>query len=269
MTSTEVVHAASAGPPSVGKEPKSHRKPRRRRRMLTGVSRQRRAANARERQRIQGVNDAFLSLRAILPVLKPEDVSKMETLRLAAKWIAHLTALLIQDDRKRKWSPENSSGKCLPPKVQEKLDELLSFDLEDFILVEHADSRSVENTAKQDSKIESIKCLEENQKGHQKHSEDGSPTGSDCLDSDIADSSSDGSDPLQSDGDSGVSSPGIPHPGGATEHRGGLYRDPALPPDLLLDFTNLSSLGHSSPYHGFNTGLRNYHLGLSSCHTGL
>ena len=67
--------------------------------MLTGVSRQRRAANERERKRIQGVNRAFDELKNALPVSNTEDISKIDILRVATKWIDHLTKLLDQDQK--------------------------------------------------------------------------------------------------------------------------------------------------------------------------
>ena len=73
---------------------------RRKKRVLTGVSRQRRAANARERRRIQGVNRAFVNLKNTLP-LPHVDISKIEILRLAVKWIDHLGTLL-KDYEERK-----------------------------------------------------------------------------------------------------------------------------------------------------------------------
>lgn len=72
---------------------------RRRKRMLTGVSRQRRAANERERRRIQGVNRAFIELKNVLPVADTVDISKIDILRVATKWIDHLGKLLDQDQR--------------------------------------------------------------------------------------------------------------------------------------------------------------------------
>lgn len=72
---------------------------RRRKRMLTGVSRQRRAANERERRRIQGVNRAFIELKNALPVANTVDISKIDILRVATKWIDHLSKLLDQDQR--------------------------------------------------------------------------------------------------------------------------------------------------------------------------
>ena len=72
---------------------------RRRKRMLTGVSRQLRAANERERRRIQGVNQAFIDLKNALPLAHSVDISKIDILRVATKWIDHLSKLLDQDQR--------------------------------------------------------------------------------------------------------------------------------------------------------------------------
>lgn len=137
------MNAATAA--SIGKGPRNNNnnnnnighKRRKRRRMLTGVSRQRRAANARERRRVQGITDAFLELRSILPVLKRDDVSKMDTLRLAAKWIAHLTTVLIREERDRDSSDTDSQS--LPNTVKDKFHELSNFEIEDFDLVDRAD----------------------------------------------------------------------------------------------------------------------------------
>lgn len=67
--------------------------------MLTGVSRQRRAANERERRRIQGVNRAFIELKNALPLANTVDISKIDILRVATKWIDHLSKLLDQDQK--------------------------------------------------------------------------------------------------------------------------------------------------------------------------
>ena len=118
----------------VALSPLCHRR-RKRRRLLTGVSRQRRAANTRERVRIQGVNSAYVILKNTLPVVQPEDVSKIETLRLASKWIAYLTTVLIQDDQRLTHSPV-SERRTVPESVRARLLELLHFEIEDFDLVE-------------------------------------------------------------------------------------------------------------------------------------
>ncbi|XP_029112799.1 transcription factor 15 [Scleropages formosus] len=64
-----------------------------------GVSRQRQAANARERDRTHSVNTAFSALRTLIPT-EPADrkLSKIETLRLASSYISHLANVLLLGD---------------------------------------------------------------------------------------------------------------------------------------------------------------------------
>ena len=71
-------------------------KRKRRRPRLTGLSKQRQAANARERSRTHSVNSAFSALRILIPT-EPSDrkLSKIETLRLASSYIAHLGSMLV------------------------------------------------------------------------------------------------------------------------------------------------------------------------------
>lgn len=71
-------------------------KRKRRRPRLTGLSKQRQAANARERSRTHSVNSAFNALRVLIPT-EPSDrkLSKIETLRLASSYIAHLGSMLV------------------------------------------------------------------------------------------------------------------------------------------------------------------------------
>ncbi|XP_059177453.1 transcription factor 15-like [Physella acuta] len=54
------------------------------------------SANARERDRTHSVNTAFVTLRTLIPT-EPADrkLSKIETLRLAASYIAHLSTVLM------------------------------------------------------------------------------------------------------------------------------------------------------------------------------
>ncbi|KAL5961328.1 Transcription factor 15 [Taenia solium] len=54
------------------------------------------AMNARERTRTASVNDAFLMLRRLIPT-QPlnRKLSKIETLRLATSYIAHLNSILV------------------------------------------------------------------------------------------------------------------------------------------------------------------------------
>ena len=74
----------------------SKNKRKRRRPRLTGLSKQRQAANARERSRTHSVNSAFSALRVLIPT-EPSDrkLSKIETLRLASSYIAHLGSMLV------------------------------------------------------------------------------------------------------------------------------------------------------------------------------
>merc|ERR1719494_634782 len=86
------------------KRPKSSesskkKQPRRRKRMLTGVSKQRRAANERERKRLQIINDAFKKLKSILPLFPGEEnISKIEIVRLASRTIKYLADIVDKDE---------------------------------------------------------------------------------------------------------------------------------------------------------------------------
>uniref|UniRef100_G3UKN8 Transcription factor 15 n=1 Tax=Loxodonta africana TaxID=9785 RepID=G3UKN8_LOXAF len=57
------------------------------------------SSNARERDRTQSVNTAFTALRTLIPT-EPVDrkLSKIETLRLASSYIAHLANVLLLGD---------------------------------------------------------------------------------------------------------------------------------------------------------------------------
>ncbi|XP_060922763.1 transcription factor 15 [Limanda limanda] len=63
---------------------------------LPGASKQRQAANARERDRTHSVNTAFSALRTLIPT-EPADrkLSKIETLRLASSYISHMANVLL------------------------------------------------------------------------------------------------------------------------------------------------------------------------------
>ncbi|KAM9836251.1 transcription factor 15-like [Aulostomus maculatus] len=73
---------------------------------LPGVSKQRQAANARERDRTHSVNTAFTALRTLIPT-EPADrkLSKIETLRLASSYISHLANVLLLGDECRDGQP--------------------------------------------------------------------------------------------------------------------------------------------------------------------
>ncbi|KAJ8977892.1 hypothetical protein NQ317_012392, partial [Molorchus minor] len=60
------------------------------------------AANARERRRMNGLNDAFDRLREVIPSLDAEQkLSKFETLQMAQTYIAALRELLERTDVNR------------------------------------------------------------------------------------------------------------------------------------------------------------------------
>ena len=54
------------------------------------VQSQRVLANVRERQRTQSLNEAFAALRKIIPTLPSDKLSKIQTLKLAARYIDFL-----------------------------------------------------------------------------------------------------------------------------------------------------------------------------------
>ncbi|KAL2103232.1 hypothetical protein ACEWY4_000100 [Coilia grayii] len=70
------------------------------------IVKQRNAANARERDRTQSVNTAFTALRTLIPT-EPIDrkLSKIETLRLASSYIAHLANVLLLGDGSEEGQP--------------------------------------------------------------------------------------------------------------------------------------------------------------------
>lgn len=76
------------------------KKPRRRGPRLTGVSKQRRVANARERRRVEILNMNIQILRHMIP-LPPQDrePSKTEVIWLAVDYITELTKMLETADR--------------------------------------------------------------------------------------------------------------------------------------------------------------------------
>jgi len=75
-----------------------NRKRRRRRKpRLTGLSKQRQTANARERSRMRSISDAMLQLRCHLPssvAPKEKKLSKIQTLRFAIRYIGDLWEIL-------------------------------------------------------------------------------------------------------------------------------------------------------------------------------
>ncbi|XP_051915799.1 twist-related protein-like [Hippocampus zosterae] len=59
---------------------------------------QRVIANIRERQRTQSLNEAFASLRKIIPTLPSDKLSKIQTLKLASRYIDFLCQVLQSDE---------------------------------------------------------------------------------------------------------------------------------------------------------------------------
>ena len=69
-------------------------KQRRRASSFEDMQTQRVMANVRERQRTQSLNDAFTSLRKIIPTLPSDKLSKIQTLKLASRYINFLYNVL-------------------------------------------------------------------------------------------------------------------------------------------------------------------------------
>lgn len=67
---------------------------------------QRVIANVRERQRTQSLNEAFASLRKIIPTLPSDKLSKIQTLKLASRYIDFLYEILSRADG----NEENGAG---------------------------------------------------------------------------------------------------------------------------------------------------------------
>lgn len=66
------------------------------------VQNQRCMANVRERQRTQNLNDAFSNLRKIIPTLPSDKLSKIQTLKLASRYIDFLYQVLGSDEKDQK-----------------------------------------------------------------------------------------------------------------------------------------------------------------------
>ena len=79
---------------------------RRKRRMLTGVSKQRRAANERERKRLQIINKAYKELKGTLPLFPNEDnIPKIKIVQLATRTIKYLSDILNNDEFMNDYDP--------------------------------------------------------------------------------------------------------------------------------------------------------------------
>ncbi|XP_037561734.1 twist-related protein 2 [Dermacentor silvarum] len=69
---------------------------------------QRMLANVRERQRTQSLNEAFASLRKIIPTMPSDKLSKIQTLKLASMYISFLFEVLNSDETESKLSSQCS-----------------------------------------------------------------------------------------------------------------------------------------------------------------
>ncbi|XP_061099661.1 transcription factor 21 [Conger conger] len=102
--STEESSNGDAGSATEGKTGSGKkRKTSSRKNTLNGVAQegkqvQRNAANARERARMRVLSKAFSRLKTTLPWVPPDTkLSKLDTLRLASSYIAHLRQILAND----------------------------------------------------------------------------------------------------------------------------------------------------------------------------
>ena len=75
------------------------KKARRKPQSLEDLQTQRVLANVRERQRTESLNDAFSQLRKIIPTLPSDKLSKIQTLKLASRYIDFLYQVLRSDDQ--------------------------------------------------------------------------------------------------------------------------------------------------------------------------
>ncbi|KAH3741770.1 twist-related protein 2-like [Dreissena polymorpha] len=84
--------------PTGSDESESSKKRRKGPHSVEDLQTQRCLANVRERQRTQSLNDAFTQLRTIIPTLPSDKLSKIQTLKLATRYIDFLYQVLRNDD---------------------------------------------------------------------------------------------------------------------------------------------------------------------------
>ncbi|XP_061402925.1 protein twist-like [Musca vetustissima] len=107
----------SAGGCDTNDGSKEFRKPRRRTKRKASKSEdtedfhtQRIMANVRERQRTQSLNDAFKSLQQIIPTLPSDKLSKIQTLKLATRYIDFLCRVLSTSEIGLLKALDNNAG---------------------------------------------------------------------------------------------------------------------------------------------------------------
>ncbi|CAB1419155.1 unnamed protein product [Pleuronectes platessa] len=91
--------SSSPGPMKRGKKPSPSSS-----QSYEELQNQRVLANVRERQRTQSLNEAFSSLRKIIPTLPSDKLSKIQTLKLASRYIDFLCQVLQSDEMDNKMS---------------------------------------------------------------------------------------------------------------------------------------------------------------------
>ena len=110
----------SQPPPTPSKKGKGGRKKSLRPPSPTILKLRREAANARERKRMNGLNDAFERLREVVPNLTAEQkMSKIETLRMAQAYIKSLAGLIETE----------TAGDCMKPAAAVETVEVDMFEL--------------------------------------------------------------------------------------------------------------------------------------------
>lgn len=97
--SSEDSSGSSPGPVKRGKKPSPSST-----QSYEELQNQRVLANVRERQRTQSLNEAFASLRKIIPTLPSDKLSKIQTLKLASRYIDFLCQVLQSDEMDNKMS---------------------------------------------------------------------------------------------------------------------------------------------------------------------
>ncbi|XP_005088910.1 protein twist [Aplysia californica] len=98
-------HRASDGHDSSSSSgPSSRKKSKKQSQSFEDLQSQRVLANVRERQRTQSLNEAFAQLRKIIPTLPSDKLSKIQTLKLASRYIDFLYQVLRSDEQDSKLS---------------------------------------------------------------------------------------------------------------------------------------------------------------------
>ena len=103
----------------------------RRKKRLTGVSKERRKTNERERTRLNILRNALCELKSKLPTFPGEKLTKIETIRLATKTIRYLTELLSETEIK--FEDSDISSDELSVRATSWLEEEIVYDEELFM----------------------------------------------------------------------------------------------------------------------------------------